>query len=84
MLMLNNQTKKKEYWGALDIDVLFFPKKIVREKWNFYNAYAIADPVLIVNFRIDAEIFIGPLKCLIKAVTIRQCKEMIFIETKSS
>ena len=65
--------QKKEYEVTSSIDVLSFPKKFVREKWNFCNVYAIADGVLIVTFSImtfmilwcndDAEIFIWPLKC---------------------
>ena len=47
--------QSKEYWSVSDIDdTLFFQKNICKRKMKLLQAYAIADAVLTVTFRIMA------------------------------
>ena len=47
--------QSKEYWSVSDIDdALFFSKNICKRKMKLLQAYATADAVLTVTFRIMA------------------------------
>ena len=66
---------KKEYWGVLYIDILFFWNKIAREKQTFCNAKTKANAANgfqddFYLYNLDAGISKWPLKCLAKRITI--------------